>query len=361
MSTSSGMSYATIESLPVRLGVNAIVEQGSTFSVTTTYINRTKRTVALTLRDGSRWVQEPTHGVSRTGELIIRQRYSLSLQMLEALRDDLSRRASREDRLLSRVRDVFEHVTADWGGNRCYTASVEYVVREEELDQALGRCYLSDVDSVVEWADLRLRRMNHPYSRGARAQSLLEDRFTNRLNDDSLAFSLRAIDNSGHRRISDRYINLGGVVYHIPIEQDASLEDGIHLTSRVSVTARLDKDFDGRELQQEHLSFAEADERFHLFDTIEKAMNHGSAADIVKERVAEATAQYKLDEAKLRAELLDKERELEHLKHSFNRDKMTHDFMSNEAKGFVEWLKLIGATMGVIVTVIGLAQKLKPS
>src|SRR5690606_34698495 len=80
------------------------------------------------------------------------------------------------------------------------------------------------ISSFVEQSAVAM----HPYSNWeSRVKLIEEDQHVNA--KDAFGYNIRIVDNSG--AYGDRYVNINNQVYRVPVSRNASLKDGVYLTT----------------------------------------------------------------------------------------------------------------------------------
>lgn len=312
------------------------------------YVNRTNRPILVTRRDGIRFVVYPHTFGNPSDDFSVYVTLKGPVDVIKNALDRLNDRYAPKgiecekwraslDRALYVVKDDATVVSA----------TVEYMLSEQQIDTLGGRVYMTDQDIVVEWHDPIVQIVTHPFSQGEIEKKSLEAVFTG-CGQDSFVMLFRAIDNSG-QLFSDRYINIGGQVFKVPIEQDESLESGVYVTTRRSMAENRDEA--PHELVSHFMTFEQADRILHLHKTVEDAKNGGPVTQIAKDHLNAHAASQKLEEAKIRQQQLRMEEELQKIRHEREKEKLAREEKHSLQKIVLEWIKtaatLISAGLGL--------------
>lgn len=331
-----------------RSHVNGRVES----SVTVSYINRCDRAIAITERDGTTHVMQPT-GRNPTDELVVCVSRLMARDVMERALEIL--RNDRAGENVERDQWVRAYESSLYSSkNLTLEASVEYVIYHRDLVDAGGRCYMPDLDLLIEWVSDR--GAQHPFSMAQRNKAVLEG-VAPGISDETFIMLIKAVDNSPHGLRSDRYINIGGDIYPIVVERDTAYPSGIHIITKVPVVNGV------RSIDNIHrsMSFDEADTMFSLHRTVEDAINGGPVESMAKTMVEYLTATKKVEEAKLRTEQLDADEAIQRLRNEGATAKAIQDNEMYSRRMYVEWAKSGAAILGTLVTIYGLWSKYKSS
>lgn len=311
-------------------------------SVTTRYRNRTRHPIAVIQRSGVRLTLEPCKTVNPIGELHIQITYAGSYDVIKNILGRLDEEPSPTDSEQRHWKAAFKRALdlASLHATVIYV-TVEYALEERHLDQFGGKVYLTDLDLIVGWDDHHLRKIRHPYCRQEIEQKSLEAVFTGVTNK-SFVFMVRAIDNTGGKGFADRYVNIGGKVYQVPVERDENLLTGIHVIARRPVDS---KSLIPGELQSEHYRFNDADKILHLHLSAEEAQHGGPLTDTIKDRLAAQVSTNKLEELELQREL--------------TQVKAQYDQQLNTQRLVMEWIKTIATLLTAGLTIYAALRKVK--
>jgi hypothetical protein len=236
--------------------------------------------------------------------------------------------------------------------NPVLQASVEYVIYYNDLMSASGRCYMPDVDLLVEWSSDR--GAIHPFDKTKRDEAMVSA-IAPGVGDSTFVLMIKAVDNSAVIQRSTRYVNIAGEVFVVPIERDLDYLTGIHVVSRAAVK-------DGSAVSDvitRHYTFEEADVKFSLHRTVEDAVNGGPLETVAKTMIDRETTARKVGEAMLRTEQLDADTELQRLRNEGALSKAQQDKESATRRNYVEWAKTGVALLGAAITIYGILSKLK--
>jgi hypothetical protein len=231
------------------------------------------------------------------------------------------------------------------------TVTVEYVVTQNQIVQSGGVFYLEDLDVLLESkAPGCFRPLIHPFSHNGIDRKTI-DALMPQCSDKTFAFMFKAVDNTGNNSYQDRFINIGGRVYQIPIEKDDSRATGVHVISRKHIGMEETNKTAREELITSFYTFADADVVFGFFKTIEEAEGGGPISEIMKDRMSRKAAADKLF-------TMDQDLELQKLRNKHAELKMEADAQLNSSRSFLEYAKVATAILTAVVGVMGIVSKL---
>ncbi|MCY1283522.1 hypothetical protein D9M68_17990 [compost metagenome] len=318
---------------------------------TVAYYNYTDRDVIVTSRDGTAITVQPV-GRRNCDEFIVCVTHQMTRSSMERAVEILRNRAAPdepESHFWIRAYDGALYADAH---NPVLQASVEYVIYYNDLMNASGRCYMPEVDLLVEWSSDR--GAVHPFDKTKRDEAMVSS-IAPGVGDSTFVFMIKAVDNAAVIQRSTRYVNIGGEVFVIPIERDLDYLTGIHVVSRAPVK-------DGcavSDVITRHYTFEEADVQFSLHRTVEDAINGGPLETVAKTIIERETTARKVGEAMLRTEQLDADAELQRLRNEGALSKAQQDKESAARRNYVEWAKTGVALLGAAITIYGILSKLK--
>lgn len=345
-------TYQPKDATRIRRASRGHVRGHTDSSLSIHYYNHCDRAVVLTERDGTVHVLQPANG-SPTDEIIVCVVRLMTRETMERamefLRNDSSGDNVERDQWV-RAYETALHNTK----NNTLEASVEYVLYHRDMVDAGGRCYMPDLDLLVEWQSER--GAMHPFSKSQRTRATM-DAIAPGMSDQTFAFMIKAVDNSAHSNRTDRYINIGGDVYPIPIERDRGYATGVHVVSKVPVYDEVRFN----DTIHRTFSFEEADRIFNLQRTVEDAINGGPLEAIAKNAIERETAEKRLAEARLRNDQLDADTLLQTLRNEGAIQKARQDNELYTRRNLVEWAKTAVSIIGAAITVYGIWSKFKTS
>lgn len=320
--------------------------------VTVNYYNHSDRTISVTERDGTVHILQPTSR-SASDEIVVcvsrvMQRDVME-RALEILKSDQVSDNHERDQWI-RAYDAALYNTS----NVRLEASVEYVLYHRDLMDAGGRCYMPDLDILVEW--LSDRGAEHPFSKSKRHKATVEA-IVPGVSDVTFIMMLKVVDNNTTKQRSTRYINIGGDVYTLPVERDLAYPTGIHMVTRTPVNQgpgvadTLFRSF----------TFEDADKTFSLHKTVEDAKNGGPVEAMAKVMVEALTVNKKVEEARIRTDQLTQEERLQVLRNEGAIAKAEQDKELYSRRNWVEGAKTIAGLLGAAITIYGIWSKFKSS
>lgn len=198
---------------------------------------------------------------------------------------------------------------------RDYSSFIDVVIRipEEDLHCNDGAIYLEDLDLVIGIGTGE--GIDHPESpevRNRRDNSRLV-RDIGDLDDRTLIIAIEAVDHSGDRKYEDRYISICGLIYKVPVKQDAlAKRSGVYIRRKPS----LDEVRQGKDssiLHEFYMTFEEAEDMIGLCRTTEAASGRGDSKLAIENKLQEQMRLNK--ELDLELAKIKKEAELEANEH----------------------------------------------
>lgn len=311
--------------------------------------NRTDKTLRITHRNGVSFDSHPIEKGHHNGEFQVFVIYKAKLDVIKNMAALLYSGASRTSPESERIyRALKRAIDENGSARRQLTAVVEYAVREESIDRMNGRFYVHELDFVLE--NPITACMVHPFQFSEMGRKDFEALIP-AASDRCFMLSYRVIDNSGHRMVGDRYVNIGGEVFRIPVESDSAFKSGIHVAKRNPIYAP-NPAMNGT-LEYTHFSYEEGDKLLGLFLSAEQARAGGSYTDYVKEQLSARSSEDKL-------KTLELERELQEMRNELGKRKLEADLELNPGKTALEWLKIAAGVGTTLVTIYTLWQKVKP-
>lgn len=318
--------------------------------VTTSYFNYMERDIVVTTRDGSCVVVPPIGNYS-ADEFIVCVSHTMSKESMSRALDVLRNRADPDERETAYWIRAYESAMYN-NTHKTLTASIEYVIYFHDIENAGGRCYMPDVDLLVEW--LADHGAVHPFDKTKRDEATIQS-FAPGVGISTMAFMIKAVDNAPSIQRSTRYINLGGDIFMVPIERDLKYPTGVHWVSRTPI-----KNGEAvSDIITRTYSFEEADKKLGLHRTIEDAISGGPLNDMAKVIMERDTTVKKVAEVRLRGEQLEADTELQRLRNEGALKKAHQEKIAAERRNYVEWAKTAVALLGAAITIYGILSKLR--
>lgn len=245
------------------------------------------------------------------------------------------------------IQEAFKNHSPYNATGRYYSATMTAEIDLKELKMAGGAMYLSDFDILLTLGEGEPSKVQHPFSPAERVRKGIAADLPG-IGDETFIMAIKAVDNSDRcRNQPDRYINLGDEVFHIPVEKDPSMLDGVHVTTRQPASKKNVEP--GPLVDTIHMSFEDADAKFGLFTDIQSAKTRGDWRELYKRQLEDKQFAYKNNE-------FDRKEDLEQLGHRNTKEKddMTRrrtesESQREEAKSFGEWFKI---ACGIVVTAL---------
>jgi hypothetical protein len=340
------VNYAVGAAKIIRLPGDLHNTDSCDISITHRYQNRTAGVIHVSRRDGVRLKAIPASRYNTSDEFRVYVSYTASRDVIKnaaEILDESQNSSIEHDKILRALVKAYNQ-----SNGTQITAVVEYVVPEHQFRDSGGRLYIADLDLLLE--DDRVKPMAHPYSHNGIDRKKIDSLMPS-CGDETLAFMFKAVDNSGYKVFSDRYINIGGLVFRIPVEQDDAYPTGVHVISRKSVEVVAEFDDTDNGLGSTFYTFEEADKRFGLHLTAEEAKVAGPITEALKDQVNLTLAKDKLTALK-------DERTLQVLRNQQQQQKLELEMQLNGSRSFLEYAKIGTAILTATVTVLTIWQKL---
>ena len=318
--------------------------------VTISYFNYMDRDLLVTTRDGTSVVVSPIGDYS-SDEFVVCVTHAMSREAMERALDFLRNRTSTEDRETYYWIRAYENALYN-NTRQSLSASVEYVIYHRDIQDAAGRCYMPDVDLLVEF--LADHGAVHPFDKVKRDEAMVQS-IAPGVGESTFVFMVKLVDNSQHVQRATRYINLGGDIFMLPIERDLNYQTGVHVVSRSPIR-------DGEvvtDIIARTYTFEEADEKLGLRRTIEDAIQGGPLNDMVKAIIERETTLKKVEEVKLRGEQVGDDITLQRLRNEGALSRAQQDKEAAMRRNYVEWAKTGVALLGAAITIYGILSKLR--
>lgn len=288
--------YHSVDTIaPQRSPLN---EGASGFSVSYRYLNGLGHPIHVIQRSGI-ITTIPSNPNSAKQEIVIRVELRTGWQVKIDSRMLLHSSMSSNKALATAIsRVIDEGLYTEERGEHIWR--FDYYVTADELNSGGGSLYLDNLDVVVSTLRVDLAPY-HPFSeQGIRDKQLEENGDANDV--DTFSYSLKIVDNSG--TYGRRFININGAVYRVPSSHDPKLPDGVYLVS----TGPSEVDGGYTRPKSERYTFPEADEKLHLYRTIEEARTLGDQLAQRKKEIEETGLWIKQEEQRIKREEQDLKR-----------------------------------------------------
>lgn len=299
------------------------------------------------------WVRE---------RLDVELEWRVPISAIQGITDEIRDNITGGGTLVRKIMDEFDAQRKMWrngSGSGYVTVTLLVSFPLSVLDELGGSVYLYELDLQLVVQQRQTDRIDHPYGPNETMKRAFMG-LVPHLSDDTLVFSLKAVDNSRTSARANRFINLGGEVYQVPIERDEKMTNGVHLLCRNPV--RMINDGTAtKDVWQKSFGYDEADKLFHLYRTPEDALHDGDREAILKQKVLET----KIEDVdmKRQQQLDDYRRAQEERAH---RDEIAtrrykEDQVKENSKNLGDWIKLIGMFVTTTVGLLTTLHKLKPT
>lgn len=298
----------------------------------------------------------------------VRERLDVELEWrvpikgLQGITDEIRDNITGGGILVRKIMDEFDHqrrMVRNGNGMGYVTVTLLVSFPAAVLDELGGSVYLYELDLQLVVQQRQRDRIDHPYGPNETMKRAFMG-LVPHLSNDTLVFSLKAVDNSRTSARADRFINLGGEVYQVPIERDERMTDGVHLLCRNPVRM-INDGTASKDVWQKSFGYDEADKIFHLYRTPEDALHDGDREAILKQKQLAV----KLEDADLkRQQLLDDHRRT--MDDRTHRDEVLsrrhrEEQVKEHSKNLGDWIKLVGMFVTTTVGLLTALHKLKPT
>lgn len=174
------------------------------------------------------------------------------------------------------------------------TLRYEYRFTKESFVANNGSFYHSDHDNVLSIAPVHQVAV-HPYGTAGLKQQLMNE-VPGDKDLSSFFYNLRIIDNHGY--YGPRFINIGNVIYRIPVSKHPQKWDGVYLVT----TGSTDMETGVTESTTERYSFQEADDALPIYRSVEEARTLGDLISQKKKDLEESALWIKQEEQRMKQE-----------------------------------------------------------
>lgn len=334
------------------------------------YVNGTNREIRVKDRFGMNTILTPSKSERPAGYFDVYLVWEMTEETYRAtLRDFQYRYAAAGSitrQMLSSLHNGVDNVRHN-GTIRSYEVQVEF--RIEDLKDAGGTVYIEELDIVICLGSYDKKDLEHPFSPLNRVKKGLASEIPS-LGEQTFVMSVRAIDNGLLNNRRARYMLLGDQVFYIPVEQDASMPNGIHVTSRLDAETQ-NLTGPGRQVITRHLSFEEADVAYNMFDTIEQARRGVNATESRKEELLRRQYEQKISDLEKSGERSEREHQFWREKAEFERAharekeerqqrRAREEEVKENTKTFSEWMRFVTTIVTATAAFVTTMFKMKP-
>lgn len=203
-------------------------------SVELEILNYTGETIVIGYKNGLKVPTLPIPNSGRTGhsnkrEFIIRYTYRIkNTEQLESVRryllsGDVDLHPLERKKLLEAI-DKPNRTLFNTDNSKI---DYEYVIPFRDITDKGGAIYVKEADLLLCVLD-KASGLYHPYSQDAKQQNLLNEE-TRGTTDDRFYYRVTIVDN--HKRHYDKFVNIAGMVYKVPITQASDMREGVYITT----------------------------------------------------------------------------------------------------------------------------------
>lgn len=329
------------------------------FTVTQRHFNHTSHLINIKTRLGVNTTLAPSRNAIRNERIEIQLDWVMSGDSFRRCERELTDKNIKPDTLMGMVMRAVDNRSPRNSRHNQTSAVVIIEISFQDLMEAGGTVYLEELDLMICIGEVKNAAIEHPFSANERLRVGLAASIPH-LGRETFLMSIKAVDNQPLRQRQDRFILIGDEVHHIPIEMDHTLHDGVHITMRHTAAAKNDLGWN-EQVQTQHLSFDEADKRFGLADSIDKARAGGNQEAVYKEKIAQRQFEQRVWEQDQKDKLLEREERLADIRHRQAQEKSHEDLKREEIKTFGDWMRITGATIAAFITLASVFAKMKPA
>lgn len=153
--------------------------------------------------------------------------------------------------------------------------------------------------------------LTHPYSEEGKLISMRVGTKT---------YEIRIMINDPNGEFGERFINIGGDVYRIPVSNDPVLPKGIHLSGTVPVK----NEAYGEVVRSKYVSFAEAEDLNFLHLSVAEALSHGDNSSREKREYEELKEQLRIHALERESALSEQEDRRKRAEHELKMAENSH-------------------------------------
>jgi hypothetical protein len=342
-------------------GVEAGIEHAE---VTYRWVNNTSREVRIKSRLGVNTILKASSRGQAEEYVDVFMVWRMTEEAFMASYIDLQDRHTVPDELTQKIINAF-YQTKDSTPFQglVYSLTVQMEFHMSDILAAGGSVYVEDLDVTICFAGEQQKFAEHPFSRNSRAKASLAQELP-AMGEETFVMSIRAVDNGALRNRHDRFMMVGTDVYHIPIERDPDMLDGIHVTRRRTAAVK-NMGGMGHSIEHEHLSFEEADKKYCLFETIEQCKAGVSQAEMRKEELSNKAYERNKERATWEheqwREKMQYEQQQSREKEERQRYRANEEDVKENTRNFGDWIKLTAGLVSSIFAFATTLLKLKPA
>ncbi len=255
------------------------VIKGVRFERVVTYINGLTHDVTLVDRNGLLITLE--NGVSANVETTNDLEVIVTYKFVNRVKIDIFNLLTEEyvsnKRELKILRDQLTQLTQSKA--RHINVSIKYKISYDMLLRNSNSIYVDDLDMVFSVHTAADKIPAHPYS---------EEGAVLRQQSNQKEFNFRITINDPHSQFGERFINLGGVVYRVPVVNDPTIHPGVYFSGNVPVA----NEKYGNLQRKQCYTFEEAEKLDFFYITRAEAETFGDPQSIHKREMDELKQQW---------------------------------------------------------------------
>lgn len=249
------------------------------FVVNTTYRNQTSKPINVILRSGfSVCIPPSTDNFRGERSFFVDVKYQFRRGVILDVLGILDGTHQTTDPELRAVADAMR-ASKDfliYRGNECF---LSYAITNQVITEANGNVYLEDLDIVLAVGSID--GIYHPYSE--RGREIYE---AEQLKKAGFHYEIKIVDPFKH--FGDRFVNLFGEIYKVPVVADRCLKPGVWIKHPI------EDEYGHTTYKKVHYTFEEARTSLLLFKTIADARDLGDPESIRKSEQETLKADHQL-------------------------------------------------------------------
>lgn len=269
-------------------------------------VNHTGQPITIARRDGLKYTVPTTFDhLHQSNKLKVRSTYSIPSHLDREISEQLSRDAT-----------VCDDVKRLWEARQqtCLTNAVgitqfylEYLIDLKTLKTREGAIYFTNLDLMISTHGIE-RAPAHPYTNSAVVERLVNRDLIGQTVTDGFNLQIVIIDNEG--KYDDKFININGSVYRIPVRRDATMLSGVWVSGSNCVDTGDGHRDAVRYDTSACINPGDGNPGFLLFDSSEKAKALGDVFAAQERAIQKSKAEMAEREQRLKDERSRQEHEL---------------------------------------------------
>lgn len=298
----------------------------SSLEINTSYLNGCKCPVTVVLRSGLALTISPT--VNRVvKDFVVKVTYrfgnDVNIDVRKVLHD-VNKDSPKELQVLKEAVDN----CGERGFHGKRTFSVEYSFSESDIGAHGGSIYVPHLDVLMSTLTHHYVPA-HPYScEGVKHRLITTNETVN--NVGVFGYSVKIVDNGGV--FGNRFININGQCFKVPVIKNLEMKDGIYVTS----SGPVEGDYDNCPPRCVRYGFDDTDISVALYRTLEEAKTLGDTLATRQREIEEQALEVKREENRLKLEHLQRGETIKIRLHEIETDRMELDVQRKRHEASIE-------------------------